>query len=104
VQLPPRTTRTPAHSLSLFFATQRSELFWNGSQLSALLKKRTSLINAKSTSETYRCSRLLLGFGPPLFDRPGLYRVFARRAAKSGGAMGGARQTFGRSQCAARRP
>ena len=71
--------------------------FWNGSQLSALLKEKDVLINAKSTSTSQSVlSELLLGFGPTLLI-VGLFILIARRAAKAGGAMG-ALGNFGRSQ------
>jgi cell division protease FtsH len=78
------------------FATQIPS-FWNGSQLSALLKEKGVLINAKSTSSSQSVlSELLLGFGPTLLI-VGLFVLIARRAAKAGGAMG-ALGNFGRSQ------
>ena len=78
------------------FATE-IPTFWNGSQLSALLKEKGVLINAKSTSSSQSVlSELLLGFGPTLLI-VGLFILIARRAAKAGGAMG-ALGNFGRSQ------
>jgi cell division protease FtsH len=71
--------------------------FWNGTQLSALLKEKGVQINAKpTTTSTSLLAELLLGFGPTLLI-VGLFVLFARRAAKSGGAMG-ALGNFGRSQ------
>jgi cell division protease FtsH len=78
------------------FATQ-VPTFWNGAQLSALLKEKGVAIDAKSTSESKSVlAELLLGFGPTLLI-VGLFVLFARRAAKAGGAMG-ALGNFGRSQ------
>jgi cell division protease FtsH len=78
------------------FATE-VPTFWNGAQLSALLKEKGVAINAKSTSESKSVlAELLLGFGPTLLI-VGLFVLFARRAAKAGGAMG-ALGNFGRSQ------
>jgi cell division protease FtsH len=78
------------------FATE-IPTFWNGSQLSALLKEKGVEINAKSTSTSQSLlSELLLGFGPTLLI-VGLFVLVARRAAKAGGGMG-ALGNFGRSQ------
>jgi cell division protease FtsH len=69
------------------FATE-IPTFWNGSQLSAMLKEKGVLINAKSTSTSQSVlAELLLGFGPTLWI-VGLFILIARRAAKAGGAMG----------------
>ena len=76
------------------FATE-IPAFWNGTQLSALLKEKGVQINAKSTStSTSLWAALLLGFGPTLLI-VGLFVLLARRAKKGGamGALGG----FGRS-------
>jgi cell division protease FtsH len=81
---------------STLFATQIPS-FWNGSQLSALLQEKGVEVNAKSTSTSQSLlSELLLGFGPTLLI-VGLFIFIARRAAKTGGAMG-ALGNFGRSQ------
>ncbi len=90
----------PAHEKSApntkLFTTQ-VPTFWNGSQLTALLKEKDVTINAKSTSESKSLlAELLLGFGPTLLI-VGLFVLVARRAAKAGGAMG-ALGNFGRSQ------
>jgi len=78
------------------FATE-VPTFWNGAQLSALLKEKGVAINAKSTSASKSVlAELLLGFGPTLLI-VGLFVLLARRAAKAGGAMG-ALGNFGRSQ------
>jgi cell division protease FtsH len=78
------------------FATEVPS-FWNNAQLAALLKEKHVEINAKSTTTTTSLlSELLLGFGPTLLI-VGLFVLFARRAAKSGGGMG-ALGAFGRSQ------
>ncbi len=78
------------------FATEVPS-FWNGSELSALLKEKNVEVNAKSTAtSTSLLSELLLGFGPTLLI-VGLLIFFIRRAAKAGGAMG-ALGNFGRSQ------
>jgi cell division protease FtsH len=71
--------------------------FWNGSELSALLRSKGVQINAKpTTSSPSLLAELLLGFGPTLLI-VGLFVLLARRAAKAGGAMG-ALGNFGRSQ------
>ncbi|HEX3452856.1 MAG TPA: ATP-dependent zinc metalloprotease FtsH [Solirubrobacteraceae bacterium] len=90
----------PAHDKNApttkLFATQVPS-FWNGSQLTALLKEQGVTINAKSTSESRSLlAELLLGFGPTLLI-VGLFVLLARRATKAGGAMG-ALGNFGRSQ------
>ncbi len=78
------------------FATQ-IPTFWNDSQLSALLKEKNVEINAKSTTTSQSLlAEILLGFGPTLLI-VGLFLLFARRAARGGGAMG-ALGNFGRSQ------
>jgi cell division protease FtsH len=78
------------------FATE-IPTFWNGTQLSALLKEKGVVINAKSTSTSQSLlAELLLGFGPTLLI-VGLFVLIARRAARAGGAMG-ALGNFGRSQ------
>ena len=78
------------------FATE-IPTFWNGAQLSALLKEKGVEVNAKSTTtSTSLLSELLLGFGPTLLI-VGLFVLIARRAAKAGGGMG-ALGSFGRSQ------
>jgi cell division protease FtsH len=78
------------------FATE-VPTFWNGAQLSALLKEKGVAIDAKSTSASKSVlAELLLGFGPTLLI-VGLFVLLARRAAKAGGAMG-ALGNFGRSQ------
>jgi cell division protease FtsH len=71
--------------------------FWNGGELSALLRSKGVQINAKpATSSPSLLAELLLGFGPTLLI-VGLFVLLARRAAKAGGAMG-ALGNFGRSQ------
>ncbi len=90
----------PAHEKDApntkLFTTQ-VPTFWNGSQLTALLKEKDVTINAKSTSESRSLlAELLLGFGPTLLI-VGLFVLIARRAAKAGGAMG-ALGNFGRTQ------
>src|SRR5271155_1503437 len=78
------------------FATEVPS-FWNGTQLSALLKEKHVEINAKPTTTSQSVlAELLLGFGPTLLI-VGLFVLIARRAAKAGGAMG-ALGNFGRSQ------
>jgi cell division protease FtsH len=76
------------------FSTQ-IPTFWNGAQLSALLKEKGVEINAKSTTtSTSLLAEVLLGFGPTLLI-VGLFILLARRAAAGGmGALG----NFGRSQ------
>ncbi|TMK26959.1 MAG: ATP-dependent zinc metalloprotease FtsH [Actinobacteria bacterium] len=71
--------------------------FWNGGELSALLRSKGVQINAKpATNSPSLLAELLLGFGPTLLI-VGLFVLLARRAAKAGGAMG-ALGSFGRSQ------
>ncbi|MFZ0972857.1 MAG: ATP-dependent zinc metalloprotease FtsH [Solirubrobacteraceae bacterium] len=77
------------------FATQVPS-FWNNDQLTALLRSEGVEVNAQSTTQTTPLiESLLLGFGPALLI-VGLFVVFARRAAKSGGM--GALGNFGRSK------
>jgi cell division protease FtsH len=90
---PPSNTKATPTTL---FKTEIPS-FWNGTQLSALLKEKSVQINAKpTTTSTSLLAELLLGFGPTLLI-VGLFVLLARRAAKSGGAMG-ALGNFGRSQ------
>jgi cell division protease FtsH len=78
------------------FSTQIPS-FWNGSELSALLRSKGVQINAKPpTSGQSLVAELLLGFGPTLLF-VGLLILLARRAAGAGGPMG-ALGNFGRSQ------
>jgi cell division protease FtsH len=71
--------------------------FWNGSELSAVLRAKGVQINAKpATNSPSLLAELLLGFGPTLLI-VGLFILLARRAASAGGAMG-ALGNFGRSQ------
>jgi cell division protease FtsH len=71
--------------------------FWNNAQLSALLKEKGVVINAKPTTKgTSLLAELLLGFGPTLLI-VGLFLLLARRAAQAGGGMG-ALGGFGRSR------
>ena len=78
------------------FATQVPS-FWNGSQLSALLREKGVRVNAESTtSKESLIAELLLGFGPTLLI-VGLFVLVARRAMRGGGGMG-ALGSFGRSQ------
>jgi cell division protease FtsH len=71
--------------------------FWNGGELSALLRSKGVQINAKPTTTSQSLlAELLLGFGPTLLI-VGLFILLARRAAKAGGGMG-ALGNFGRSQ------
>jgi cell division protease FtsH len=76
------------------FSTQ-IPTFWNGAELSALLKEKGVEINAKPTTQgTSLLAELLLGFGPTLLI-VGLFLLLARRAASGGmGALG----NFGRSR------
>jgi cell division protease FtsH len=75
------------------FATE-IPTFWNGTQLSAVLKEKGVQINAKSTSTSPSLfATLLIGFGPTLLI-VGLFVLLARRATRGPmGALGG----FGRS-------
>ncbi len=78
------------------FATQ-VPTFWNNGQLTALLRSEGVEVNAQSTTQTTPLIvSVLLGFGPTLLI-VGLFVLFARRAAKSGGGMG-ALSSFGRSK------
>ena len=90
---PPNSkTATP----TALFATE-IPTFWNGTQLSSLLREKGVQINAKSTSNGQSLLvELLLGFGPTLLI-VGLFVLLARRAASAGGAMG-ALGNFGRSR------
>jgi cell division protease FtsH len=92
VRYPPNSkTATPTTLFSTEIPT-----FWNGGQLSALLKEKGVVINAKSTTTSQSLlAELLLGFGPTLLI-VGLFVLIARRAARSGGM--GALGNFGRSQ------
>ena len=77
------------------FATEVPS-FWNNNQLTALLKAKGVEVNAQSTTQTTPLIlSVLLGFGPTLLI-VGLFVLFARRAAKSGGM--GALGNFGRSK------
>jgi cell division protease FtsH len=77
------------------FSTQ-IPTFWNNTELSALLKEKGVVVNAKSTTQgTSLLAELLLGFGPTLLI-VGLFILLARRAAQGGGM--GALGNFGRSQ------
>jgi cell division protease FtsH len=77
------------------FATQVPS-FWNNDQLTALLRAQGVQVNAQSTTQTMPLIvSVLLGFGPTLLI-VGLFVLFARRAAKSGGI--GALGKFGRSK------
>ena len=88
-------TATKATSTTLF-ATQ-VPTFWSNDQLTALLRSERVQVNAQSTTQTTPVIvSVLLGFGPTLLI-VGLFVLFARRAAKSGGGMG-ALTSFGRSQ------
>jgi cell division protease FtsH len=93
LRYPPSNTKATPTTL---FKTEIPS-FWNGTQLSALLKEKGVQINAKpTTTSTSLLAELLLGFGPTLLI-VGLFVLLARRAAKAGGAMG-ALGNFGRSQ------
>src|ERR1700733_11897215 len=86
---------TKATPTSLF-ATQVPS-FWNNDQLTALLRSEGVQVAAQSTTQTTPLvESLLRGFGPTLL-MVGLFVLFARRAAKSGGGMG-ALSSFGRSK------
>jgi cell division protease FtsH len=93
VRYPPNdSTATP----TTLFSTQVPS-FWNGSQLSALLQSKGVQVNAQNPNPgTSLVAELLLGFGPTLL-LVGLFVLLARRAAASGGGLGGLGQ-FGRSQ------
>src|SRR2546429_2656820 len=90
---PPSNTKATPTTL---FKTEIPS-FWNGTQLSALLKEKGVQINAKpTTSSPSLLAELSLGLGPALLI-VALFVLLARRAAKAGGAMG-ALGSFGRSQ------
>ncbi len=89
---PPADTKATPTTL---FATQVPS-FWNNDQLTALLRSEGVQVNAQSTTQsTSLIVSALLGFGPTLLII-GLFVLFARRAAKSGGM--GALGNFGRSK------
>jgi cell division protease FtsH len=89
---PPADTKATPTTL---FATQVPS-FWNNDQLTALLRSEGVQVNAQSTTQsTSLIVSALLGFGPTLLII-GLFVLFARRAAKSGGM--GALGSFGRSK------
>ena len=89
------STDTSAKSTTLF-ATQVPS-FWSNPQLTALLRSEDVKVNAQSTTQgSSLLVSVLLGFGPALLI-VGLFVLFARRAAKSGGGMG-ALGSFGRSK------
>jgi cell division protease FtsH len=90
----PPSSKTPTRTK--LFATQVPS-FWNGGALSALLEEKAVEINAESTTTSQSLlAELLLGFGPTLLI-VGLFVLIAKRASKSGGAMG-ALGNFGKSQ------
>jgi len=92
VSYPPTDTKATPTTL---FATQVPS-FWNNDQLTALLRSERVEVNAQSTTQTTPLIvSVLLGFGPTLLI-VGLFVLFARRAAKSGGM--GALGNFGRSK------
>ena len=91
VRYPPSDTKAAPTTL---FATEVPS-FWNNDQLTALLRSEGVQVNAQSTTQTTPLIvSVLLGFGPTLLI-VGLFVLFARRAAKSGG-LGGLGK-FGRS-------
>ena len=91
VRYPPSDTKAAPTTL---FATEVPS-FWNNDQLTALLRSEGVQVNAQSTTQTAPLIvSVLLGFGPTLLI-VGLFVLFARRAAKSGGL--GALGKFGRS-------
>jgi cell division protease FtsH len=92
VSYPPTDTKATPTTL---FATQVPS-FWNNDELTALLRAESVQVNAQSTTQsTPLIISVLLGFGPTLLI-VGLFVLFARRAAKSGGM--GALGNFGRSK------
>jgi cell division protease FtsH len=92
VVFPAASNATP----TTLFATQVPQ-FWPGNRLGALLSANHVQINAKSTTQsTSTLADILLSFGPTLLFI-GLIVFFMRRAAKSGGGLGGLGQ-FGRSR------
>ena len=92
MRYPPSDTKATPTTL---FATEVPS-FWNNDQLTALLRSEGVQVNAQSTTQTTPLIvSVLLGFGPTLLI-VGLFVLFARRAAKSGGL--GALGKFGRSK------
>ncbi len=92
VHYPASDTKAAPTSL---FATQVPS-FWNNDELTAMLRAEKVQVNAQSTTQsTTLIVSVLLGFGPTLLI-VGLFVLFARRAAKSGGM--GALGNFGRSK------
>ncbi|MGO9821566.1 MAG: ATP-dependent zinc metalloprotease FtsH [Solirubrobacteraceae bacterium] len=92
VSYPPTDAKATPTTL---FATQVPS-FWNNDQLTTLLRSEGVQVNAQSTTQTTPLIvTVLLGFGPALLI-VGLFVLFARRAAKSGGM--GALGNFGRSK------
>jgi cell division protease FtsH len=94
------TVRYPADASkpteTKLFATQVPS-FWNNNELTSMLQAHDVQINAQSTVRTTSVlESILLGFGPTLLI-VGLLVVFMRRAAKSGGGMGGL-SSFGRTK------
>jgi cell division protease FtsH len=93
LRYPPTDTKATPTTL---FSTQVPS-FWNNASLAALLQSKGVQVNAQNPNPgTSLLAEILLGFGPTLL-LVGLFVVFARRAARSGGGMG-ALGNFGRSQ------
>jgi cell division protease FtsH len=93
VRYPPGASKTTDTKL---FATQ-VPTFWNNDALTSMLQTHGVQINAQSTVRaTSVLESVLLGFGPTLLI-VGLLVFFMRRAAKSGGGMGGL-SNFGRTK------
>jgi cell division protease FtsH len=85
----------PKGRATTLFATEVPS-FWNNAELTTLLRSEGVRVNAQSTTQTTPLIvSALLGFGPTLLI-VGLFVLFARRAAKSGGM--GALGNFGRSK------
>jgi cell division protease FtsH len=84
----------PKATPTTLFATQAPS-FWNNNQLTAMLRSKGVRVNAQSTTQSTLIVSVLLGFGPTLLI-VGLFVLFARRAARSGGM--GALGNFGRSK------
>jgi cell division protease FtsH len=92
VRYPPSNAKATPTTL---FSTQ-VPAFWNNQSLTALLQSKGVQVNAQNPNPgTSLLAEILLGFGPTLL-LVGLFVLFARRAARSGGM--GALGNFGRSQ------
>ena len=93
LKYPPTDKNATATTL---FSTQVPS-FWSNQQITELLQSKAVQVNANNPNPGPSVlSTILLGFGPTLL-LVGLFVLFARRAAASGGGLGGL-GNFGRSQ------